>query len=59
MDITVAVEFIIDLIQVFLNHVLGRVVFSLGSYEMSYLDVIFVFFVLGFVTSIFWKGAHK
>lgn len=45
-------DFYVDIFDLF-----DKYSFTIGNYEVNYLSMIFVFIVIGFVVSIFWRGA--
>lgn len=51
---TMIADFWLSIIAVFDNHP-----FTIGEYEVSYFAIIFAFLVIGFVVSLFWKGARS
>lgn len=57
MDVLVAIYCIRDMFVAFFG-VLDRIVFYVGIYQVSFLQMIFAALVTGLVISVFWKGAR-
>lgn len=49
-------EILVDFYNLIID-LLNSVKFELGGYEVSYAGVLFVFLVIAFVVSVFWRGA--
>lgn len=50
-------DFFVSMFQQLFS-LLGSVRFVLYGYEVTWLSVVFVFLVIGFVVGVFWKGAR-
>lgn len=56
---TQAFKFIVDLFWKVFDMIDQTVVFEFFDFEVSILDVFIAFIIIGFVTSVFWKGVKS